>query len=664
MQRRDTGMAQALGRPLLKRVKESRVLLVGAGGIGCEVLKNLVCCGFGSSNAMPAAADSTDQVPEPATTRKPWPEIVVVDLDTIDLSNLNRQFLFRKQHLKKSKATVAKETARQFNPSVNIDAQHGSIFDRQYNVAFFESFDVVFNALDNLAARRHVNKMCLAADVPLIESGTTGFNGNVQAIRKGLTECYDCMPKPLQKSFPICTIRSTPSQAIHCIVWAKSYLFPELFGASEGEPQDVAVTEEDSTEEVAKLKLEAEALKQVKNLMGESKFAQAVFDKVFHDDIERLRSMSEMWQSRKAPESLSFNDLSAGKDLVKVGEARAPQDQMVWSLDENLAVFCYSLGMLSARVKAGERFIDFDKDDKDTLDFVASAANLRSHVFGITLHSEWEIKKMAGNIIPAIATSNALTASLCVLEAFKIIRHMPAKEEAPNKQAQFSTTHTTVNGQDPGILGGAKMMYLQSGSMDRLLQSGSHGPPIRECPVCSPTYAKLMVPLHNDATLQDLVTLLKDKIGYEELSIMTGNDALIYDPDLEDNLDKPLCDLGIDANGNGFITVMDDSGEVRVDLLLSIFSSSVTLQSPGVTTGLQLVPAVIKIPLKPKKAAAINGAAASTAGGNDVVMNDASAGFKRKRGPTDATGLEYANKKTKAAPLVVQDDGAIVLDDD
>lgn len=60
---------------------QSRVLLVGAGGIGCELLKNLVLTGFGT--------------------------IVIVDLDTIDLSNLNRQFLFRQEHIKKSKALVS-----------------------------------------------------------------------------------------------------------------------------------------------------------------------------------------------------------------------------------------------------------------------------------------------------------------------------------------------------------------------------------------------------------------------------------------------------------------------------------------------------------------------------------------------------------------------------
>lgn len=189
--------AQSLANSIL-RCLQSRVLMVGAGGIGCELLKNLVLLGFG--------------------------EIHVVDLDTIDLSNLNRQFLFRHEHIKKPKALVAKETAQRFNSRVKIQAHHANIKEAQYNMDWFRGFDIVFNALDNMDARRHVNRMCLAADVPLIESGTTGFNGQVQVIKKGVTACYDCTPKDAPKSFPVCTIRSTPSQPIHCIVWGKSYL--------------------------------------------------------------------------------------------------------------------------------------------------------------------------------------------------------------------------------------------------------------------------------------------------------------------------------------------------------------------------------------------------------------------------------------------------------
>lgn len=79
---------------------------------------------------------------------------------------------------------VAKESAGKFNPNVKIEAYHANIKDAQFDVDFFKQFKVVFNALDNVDARRHLNKMCIAADVPQVDSGTMGFNGHAQVIIK------------------------------------------------------------------------------------------------------------------------------------------------------------------------------------------------------------------------------------------------------------------------------------------------------------------------------------------------------------------------------------------------------------------------------------------------------------------------------------------------
>lgn len=149
---------QILGPALFSRIQTAKVLVVGAGGIGCEVLKDLVLAGFG--------------------------HIEIIDLDTIDLSNLNRQFLFNKSHIKKSKSLVAASVAGAFNPHVTIVPYHGNIKEPQFGFEFFKRFDVVLNALDNLDARRWVNRMCVATGVPLVESGTTGFLGQVQPIVK------------------------------------------------------------------------------------------------------------------------------------------------------------------------------------------------------------------------------------------------------------------------------------------------------------------------------------------------------------------------------------------------------------------------------------------------------------------------------------------------
>jgi ubiquitin-like 1-activating enzyme E1 B len=159
-------------------------------------------------------------------------DIEIIDLDTIDVSNLNRQFLFRPCNVGQPKSLVASDIARKFNPEVKIKPHHGNVKDPKFGITYFKKFDLVLNALDNVEARKHVNRLCLAAGKPLIDSGTTGYNGQVMPILKGRTACYECIPKPTQKVYPICTIRATPDKPVHCIVWAKE-LFKLLFGKTE-----------------------------------------------------------------------------------------------------------------------------------------------------------------------------------------------------------------------------------------------------------------------------------------------------------------------------------------------------------------------------------------------------------------------------------------------
>lgn len=72
---------------------------------------------------------------------------------------------------------------------------------------YFSQFDLVINALDNVGARKHVNRLCLSAGKPLVEAGTTGYLGQAYPIHKGVTECFECQPKIAGKKYPICTIR-------------------------------------------------------------------------------------------------------------------------------------------------------------------------------------------------------------------------------------------------------------------------------------------------------------------------------------------------------------------------------------------------------------------------------------------------------------------------
>lgn len=153
-------------------------------------------------------------------------------------------------------------------------------------------------------------------------------------------------------------------------------------------------------QEISNLKREAEELKNIREKMESPDFAASIFDKVFKRDIERLLSMEDMWITRTPPKLLDHAKIA--EEASGLGPEVAANDQQKWSLAENYAVFADSVKRLAARVlelktsaKEGEAppILSFDKDDEDTLDFVAAGANLRSYIFGIELRTKFDIKR-------------------------------------------------------------------------------------------------------------------------------------------------------------------------------------------------------------------------------------------------------------------------------
>jgi len=207
---------------------DTRALLVGAGGIGCELLKTLCLHNFKEIFIVFSLKDPQPRPRNPTLSR--FLTVLTrakIDLDTIDLSNLNRQFLFRQQHIKKSKALVRTPPhclsadlvsfrccrwRRKFRRGLirgscwrrdmPISRIRSSILNFSTDLILFLMLLIIsvpiFGRIGMLMldARRHVNRMCLAADVPLIESGTTGFQGQVQPIVRVIT------PKRAPPLFP------------------------------------------------------------------------------------------------------------------------------------------------------------------------------------------------------------------------------------------------------------------------------------------------------------------------------------------------------------------------------------------------------------------------------------------------------------------------------
>jgi ubiquitin-like 1-activating enzyme E1 B len=243
---------------------------------------------------------------------------------------------------------------------------------------------------------------------------------------------------------------------------------------------------------------------------------------------------------------------------------------------------------------------------------------------------------MAGNIIPAIATTNAMTAGLCVLQAFKVLRDELDK---------------------------AKMVFLTR-STERTLMSEALMPPNPDCPVCSVAQATLVVDTER-ATLNDLVEdLLRMQLGYgEEFSISTESGMALYDPDEDQLLPKTFNELGL--KNDSFITVVDEAEEnPKVNVVFSISEKPLEKDMKPIHLAEKL-----KIATKPKESPS---AEISGNGHNHPTSHEQTNGKRKRDADEGELEAEVAKKRGKTVPkpdddIVVLDDvddGAIVIDDD
>eukprot|EP00041_Stephanoeca_diplocostata_P010727 m.170957 g.170957 ORF g.170957 m.170957 type:complete len:246 (-) comp18276_c1_seq1:1337-2074(-) len=194
--------------PYFAILEQAPILVVGAGGLGCELLKDLALLGFGN--------------------------IHVIDMDTIDLSNLNRQFLFRPDDVGKDKAGIAAAFINKRIPDTKVTPHFKKIQD--YGPDFYSQFAIIVCGLDSIPARRWINNMLISlveydADgnakpetiKPLIDGGTEGFKGNARVILPGKSACVECSLDLYPPQVSIVFV-CTASRYTHC----QRHIFPTV----------------------------------------------------------------------------------------------------------------------------------------------------------------------------------------------------------------------------------------------------------------------------------------------------------------------------------------------------------------------------------------------------------------------------------------------------
>jgi len=323
------------GNKFQHKLGQLKYFLCGAGALGCEFLKNFammgLACGEGGM-------------------------LHVTDMDNIEKSNLNRQFLFRDYDIGKMKSACAARAIVHMNPDFRVTPYELPVqTEEKFNEEFWSGLDGVCNALDNLVARRYVDSMCVLHLKSLLESGTLGTKANTQVIIPHMTESYSASADPPEQTIPMCTLKNFPSKVEHTIEWAR-----DLFGGYfKNTPEEVNnyLQNEDYLEK----------LKKAGNIGMLKKTLEGLYDSL----AKRPHSISECVAWARLTFEKLFHETVA---------------QLVYNFPED------HITSTGAKFWSGpKRFphaVNFDPEDTLHMDFIISASKLLAETYNIDPHLE------------------------------------------------------------------------------------------------------------------------------------------------------------------------------------------------------------------------------------------------------------------------------------
>ena len=441
------------GQEIQKKLMDLNLFMVGAGALGCEYIKNFGLMGISCKNG----------------------KITVTDNDNIVLSNLNRQFLFNKNDVKvnNSKSYCAKREAMKINKDMKIVDYQLLVNEKTkktFDDEFFEKQNVIISAVDNISARQYIDNLCTFYNKIFLDSGTEGTKANCDIYYPNKSTCLNDYEFIIKKQIPMCTLKDFPTKIEHCIEFSKN-IFTELFFQY---INDIKLTTENLNQfdnivnqinETNILSFNLEIYKNIFYIVNNPsklliiKFAIFIFNYYFDYNINKLliekKVALENNITNKKPSSLKidlnekntilyfnsfyyiFSNIINFKEKINLEEIKKiVSEEKILLNDNNLSkedLIKHFNNEILKKIKKNENNIQkkitmirpekFEKDDDDNyhINFILSFTNLRANNYKIENCDFLKVKEIAGNIIPAIASTTATIAGLSSLQIFTLL---------------------------------------------------------------------------------------------------------------------------------------------------------------------------------------------------------------------------------------------------